>query len=105
MDAALAARAYNQARVAITVAVRDPLFERNTGTWRVSADGAERLSPTSATADLSTTINGISAAYLGGTSWHELWAAGVVQQCRAGAVSEADVLFASRPLPRCGTFY
>jgi len=106
VDAALGARSYNPARPAVTVAVSDPLFDRNTGTWRITADGAERVSVAADTAaDLTTTINGISAAYLGGTSWHELWAAGVVQQGRLGAVAEADVLFASRPLPRCGTFY
>lgn len=107
VDAALTARTYNASRNSITVAVTDPLLSGNDGIWRVTADGAERLSgsATAEAADLVTTINGLSAGYLGGTTWHELWVAGVVRQQRAGAVADADVLFASRPLPRCGTFY
>jgi hypothetical protein len=58
-----------------------------------------------AEADLSTTINGLSSAYLGGTAWAELLMSSEVQQHRPGAVASADLLFASRPLPRCGTFF
>jgi hypothetical protein len=56
-------------------------------------------------ADLATTINGISAAYLGGTAWWDIGVSGRVEQRRAGAIAEADTLFASHPMPRCGSFF
>ena len=104
-DAALRARTYAAAADAVTIAVTDPLFEHNNGVWRVSATGAERVSLTPAEADLATTINGLSAAYLGGTAWSDLHVCSQVLQQHPGAVATADLLFASRPLPRCGTFF
>ena len=105
VDVALRARTYNAGREAVTISVHDPLFPANDGVWRVSADGAERRSHATGEADLVTTINGISGAYLGGTSWHELVVAGVVSAASPAAVQAADVLFASHPAPRCGTFF
>lgn len=105
VDVALRARTYNAGRDAVTISVSDPLFPVNDGVWRVSADGVERQSRATGDADLVTTINGISGAYLGGTSWHELVVAGVVTASTPAAVRAADVLFASRPMPRCGTFF
>ena len=105
VHAALTARTYGAAAEAVTIAVADPMFDHNTGVWRVSAAGAERVTLTAADADLSTTINGLSAAYLGGTSWAELLMSSQVQQRRSGAIATADLLLASRPLPRCGTFF
>ncbi len=57
------------------------------------------------TADLSTTIVGVSSAYLGGTAWWDLWVGGMVEQRRDGAIADADTLFASHPMPRCGSFF
>ena len=105
VDAALSSRTYNPTRATVTIAVTDPLFAANCGTWQVSSSGAQRSAVSSEKADLVTTINGISAAYLGGTAWRDLWVAGVVQQQHAGALVTADMLFASRPSPRCGSFF
>lgn len=105
VDAALTARTFNAATSKVTIAVTDPLFEANCGTWQVSAKGAQRSPLAPDAADLVTTINGLSAAYLGGTAWHDLWVAGAVREQRAGAVATADLLFVSRPLPRCGSFF
>ncbi len=105
VDAALSARTYNSSRTVVTVAVSDALFPANCGTWELSSAGARRSDVAADAADLVTTINGVSAAYMGGTAWHDLWVAGVVHQRRDGAVADADVLFASHPLPRCGTFF
>lgn len=106
VDAALVARTYNAAATPVTIAITDPMFERNNGTWHVGAGGARRVAGAAADdADLATDINGISAAYMGGTAWHDLLVGGHVQQRRAGAVAAADLLFASRPLPRCGSFF
>lgn len=105
VDVALRARTYNAGREAVTISVSDPLFPTNDGVWRISAEGAERVAHTPGDADLVTTINGISGAYLGGTTWRELVVAGVVTASTEAAVVAADVLFASRPAPRCGTFF
>lgn len=105
VDVALTARTYNAARVTVTVAISDPVFPANCGTWEVSSAGAQRTTVTAEQADLVTTINGVSAAYMGGTAWHDLWVGGVVRQQRAGALADGDLLFASKPLPRCGTFF
>ena len=105
VDGALSARTYNSTRATVTVAVTDPLFPANCGTWEVTSAGARRSGVRVEKADLATTINGVSAAYLGGTAWRDLWVGGVVQQQREGSLAEADQLFASRPLPRCGTFF
>lgn len=105
VDVALTSRTYNASRATVTIAITDPLFDTNSGTWQVSSAGAQRSTVPAEKADLVTTINGVSAAYLGGTAWRDLWVAGVVQQHRAGALAAADLLFASRPLPRCGSFF
>ena len=105
VDAALSARTYNSTRASVTIAISDSLFPANCGTWEVSSAGARRSTVSDDKADLVTTINGVSAAYMGGTAWHDLWVGGVVHQQRDGALAEADVLFASRPLPRCGSFF
>lgn len=106
VDAALRTRTYNPASCAVTIAVTDPLFPANCGTWRVRGGDVEKVAtaPTD-DADLATTITGVSAAYLGGTAWWDLWVAGAVEQRRVGAIAEADTLFASHPLPRSGSFF
>ena len=106
VDAALRTRTYNPSSAAVTIAVVDPLFTANCGTWRVTGEGAEQVSTAAEDgADLSTTITGVSAAYLGGTAWWDLWVGGAVEQRRHGAVADADTLFASHPMPRCGSFF
>lgn len=106
VDAALTARSYARAADGVTISVTDPLFDHNTGTWQISADGARRVADGAADgADLSTTINGISAAYMGGTAWSDLLAGGQVSATTDGAIATADLLFASRPLPRSGSFF
>ena len=105
VDAALSARTYNSTRATLTIAISDSLFGANCGTWEVSSSGAQRSTVSADNADLVTAIDGVSAAYMGGTAWHDLWVAGVVRQQRTGALAAADMLFASRPLPRCGSFF
>jgi predicted acetyltransferase len=102
VDRALRARTYNAASGAVTIAVTDPRVPANDGTWRVDADGAAR---TDEAAQLRGRIDALSAAYLGGTSWHALAATGRVHATDPAAVALADTLFASRPLPCCGSFF
>lgn len=112
VDAALQTRTYNPFSAAVTIAVTDPLVSGgsrpvdNTGTWRVTGGGVERVSSQALdSADLVSTIAGVSGAYLGGTAWWEMAVAGHVRENRPGALAEADALFVSRPLPRCGSFF
>ena len=83
------------------VRVHDPMFTANTGTWTISADGAERHD---GSGDVEVDIATLSAAYLGGVSWQDLAVAG---QLTSGTDSlpALDALFATRPTPFCGTFY
>lgn len=102
VERALATRAYNPATGAVAIGVHDPVVAGNCGTWRVSADGVER---TEDEADLSVAIETLSAAYLGGPSWAALAGVGAVEVRTPDAIAMADTLFASRPLPICGSFF
>ncbi len=102
VDVALGARTYNSTDRAVSIMVRDPLLNNNSGTWRVDAHGAFR---SHGEPDLIVGIDTMSAAYMGGTPWWALHAAGGVREQRPGAIVDADTLFASRPLPFCGSFF
>lgn len=109
VDVALATRTYAPVDGSVTIGVHDPLLDRNDGTWRISAAGAERLdagSPVDTSeVDISTTIGPLSAAYLGGTPWWTLAGTGAVTAADPSAIALADALFASRPLPWCGSHF
>ena len=102
VDVALGTRTYNSTDRAVTIMVRDPLIANNSGTWRVDAYGAFRSHNEP---DIVVGIETISAAYMGGTPWWALHAAGYVREQRPGSVADADNLFASRPMPYCGSFF
>jgi predicted acetyltransferase len=102
VDVALGTRTYNSTDRTVTIMVRDPLLANNSGTWQVDAHGAFRSHNEP---DLIVGIETISAAYMGGTPWWALHAAGYVREQRPGAVGDADNLFASRPMPYCGSFF
>jgi predicted acetyltransferase len=101
VDRALASRTYRPASGRVRIAVTDRVLPHNDATWEIDADGARR---TDAEPDISTDIAGISAAYLGGTSWHIVAATGRASGS-AAAIVAADTLFASTPLPFCGSFF
>jgi len=103
VGASLTARTYNDASGAVSISVTDALLPRNDGTWTVTAAGAVR--DDARAPDLVTDVAGLSAAYLGGTSWYTLVATGRVEECAPRSTARADELFASRPLPFCGTFF
>ncbi len=102
VDVALGTRTYNSTDRNVTIMVRDPLMANNSGTWQIDAHGAYR---SHREPDLIVGIDTMSAAYMGGTPWWALHAAGHVREQRPNAVVDADNLFASRPLPYCGTFF
>ncbi len=101
IDRALAARTYNPVPDSVTVTVDDQWIGANCDTWRIGADGAERAH---GDGELRADISAVSAAYLGGITWRALAATGRVVG-PADAVERADQLFATRPLPFCGSFF
>ncbi len=101
VDRALRARTYAPVPGSVTVTVEDPWIGSNCGTWRIAADGAERVE---VDGELRAGIAALSAAYLGGTSWRSLAATGRVAGSTA-AIERADALVAARPLPFCGSFF
>jgi predicted acetyltransferase len=102
VEAALAGRTYNDVNGSVTLAVSDAHASANNGTWTVDATGSRR---THEECDLAVDISVLSAVYLGGTAWHTLAAAGAVQVRNEKAITIADNLFASRPLPFSGSFF
>jgi predicted acetyltransferase len=103
VDAALAARTYNDVDERVTVAVDDPLFAANCGVWEISPSGAKRASVGAAGADLAVDVRELAATYLGGVWWSSLAAAGRVDVRRDAALTSADRLFVSTTAPFCGS--
>jgi predicted acetyltransferase len=102
VDAALAARSYNDVNGSVTIAVTDARIGANNGVWTVDATGARA---THEEADVAVDISTLSAAYLGGIAWHTLAGSGAVEVRNDKAIAIADNLFASRPLPFSGSFF
>lgn len=102
VELALAVRSYGHVSGSVNVQVTDPLLPGNDGTWRISPGGAMR---THEPPHLLTDIAGLSTVYLGGPSWSEAAAIDLVETRHPDALDVADALFASRPLPWCGTFF
>jgi predicted acetyltransferase len=99
VDRALAARTY-AAQIDLVIEVADLFCPWNDGRWRLTGDekGA-RCERTDAAPDLALGVRELGAAYLGGTSLSALARAGLVEERRTGAVSEAARAFASELAP------
>lgn len=102
VERALSARTYGDVPGAVTIEVHDPRIARNDGVWRIDATGATR---TGDEPQLRAGIAAVSAAYLGGTPWRTLAATDRVEVLDERALAVADALFASRPVPFCGSFF
>lgn len=103
VDAALAARTYEDVDGSVTIAVTDGLLPANDGVYEVSAAGAKRATLDAADADLAVGIADLSAAYLGGTWWSHLADAGRVGVRSAAGLDAADRLFVTRRAPFCNS--
>lgn len=101
VPAALSRRGYKPGPP-LVLAVTDPLFPANTGTYRITGDGIET---TDEPAELGTDIAALGAAYLGGTQWRHLALAGRATEYRPGAAAAADILFAVDDHPFSGTYF
>lgn len=100
VDAALGSRSYADAEGTVTIAVADTLLPGNSGAWEISAAGAKRLDD-AAQPDFAVDVRELAAAYLGGTAFSALAAAGRVDVHNRAALSIADALFAVPEAPYC----
>jgi predicted acetyltransferase len=98
---ALAARRYAGGR-AVTIAVNDPLLQRNSASFGISGDGAE---PTDRHPDIRVGVEGLGAVLLGGATWRGLAAAGLARADDPAALVAADQLFAVPDAPHSGFFF
>jgi predicted acetyltransferase len=100
VDAALTGRQFADVEGSVTIDVTDSLLPANMGVWSVAASGAKRLGD-DVGADIAVDIRELSAAYLGGTRWSSLAAAGRVDVRNPVALVVADALFAVPEAPYC----
>ncbi|MGD1172694.1 GNAT family N-acetyltransferase [Mycobacterium seoulense] len=98
---ALAARRY-AGDGAVTIAVNDALLPDNSARFLVTGSGAE---PTQRRAELDVDVEGLGAVLLGGTTWRDLAAAGLVRADDPSAIAVADRLFAVPDAPHAGFFF
>ena len=98
VPAALAGRTYaSGGRITVEV-VSDPHFPENVGTWTVEDGGAR---PARRRPDVRLPVDALGAAYLGGQSFSQLAAAGLVEEAARGGLGRADVMFRSAAAPWC----
>jgi len=99
ITAALSARRY-QGSGRVVFEVVDPFRPANDGRYELLVqDGVGVGTATDAEPDLVGTVNVLGAAYLGGTSFAQLAAAGQVEERTVGSVAAADALFRWTPAP------
>jgi predicted acetyltransferase len=97
VERALSARAY-ATDPDVVLEVSDPFCPWNEGRYRLSGGACER---TDADPDLALDVSALGAAYLGGTTLHELALAGRVRELRPGALARASAAFRGDVAPWC----
>jgi predicted acetyltransferase len=101
LGAALVARTYAQPFV-LVLEVEDAFCPWNAGRHRLAFDGAAATcEPTRAEPDLALGADALGAAYLGGTRFEALDAAGQVRELRPGALAVAATAFRAAAEPWC----
>lgn len=100
VEEALTARSFADGP-SVTIAVDDPWYADNCGTFHLGAAGARRVDEP---AELHAPIAALSAAYLGSVSWRDLLLVGGVTGS-ADAAARADALFTTHPTTWSGTFF
>ncbi|MBW0019463.1 MAG: GNAT family N-acetyltransferase [Mycobacterium sp.] len=101
VGAALSVRGY-AGEGSIIVTVDDPVLQSNSGSFVITADGAE---PTDRPAQLHVGIEGLGAVLLGGASWRSLAAAGLARADNSATLVAADRLFAVPEAPHAGFYF
>lgn len=105
VSAALAARRY-AAEGRLTFEVVDHLHTDLAGRYLLEGgpEGAACVR-TDRDPDLVLGVQELGAAYLGGVGFSTLARAGLVDEATPGSLALADLMFASSPLPYCGTWF
>jgi predicted acetyltransferase len=98
---ALAAREYGHAEP-VVLDVVDPLLPSNSGTYRITPDGAAR---TGEPAALRLDVTTLAMAYLGTWRFSALAGAGRIEVREPAALVAADVLFGTRVAAWCGSHF
>jgi predicted acetyltransferase len=98
---ALSARRY-EGDGAVTIAVNDQLLPKNSMTFTIAGGGAV---PTDRRPELYVGIEGLASVLLGGATWRNLAAGGLVRTDDPAALTIADRLFAVRNAPYAGFFF
>jgi predicted acetyltransferase len=99
IPAALSARRY-AASGRVVFELVDPFRPANEGRYELFVeDGSGTCARTGAEPDLVGSVNVLGAAYLGGTSFGQLAAAGQVEERTEGSAATADALFRWAPAP------
>ncbi|NTV39023.1 MAG: GNAT family N-acetyltransferase [Demequinaceae bacterium] len=102
VPAALTARTYLK-DVDLTIDVEDSRIPENSRSWQVTvANGVATVerAERDAAIDVRMSIQELSVAYLGGTTFDALATAGLVEEVRPGAVADLSDAFRSRLAPR-----
>jgi predicted acetyltransferase len=97
VDAALAARRYDDGRATIEI-VSDPQFADNAGRWTI--DGGE-VSRARRRPDVRVDVQAIGSVYLGGFSFTQLARAGRAEEASRGGLARADSVFHTDAAPWC----
>lgn len=100
VERALSERSY-AADGEVALELADPLVPDNDGAWRLSAAGGDVTVERGGDAELRLGIGALGSAYLGGFSFAQLEAAGLVEERAPGAVERADALFRTPRAPWC----
>ncbi|WP_026361460.1 GNAT family N-acetyltransferase [Amycolatopsis nigrescens] len=101
VPAALAARTYQRAEP-VVLEVSDALLPENSGRYRITADGAERLGDDTE-AEVRLGVDVLAMIYLGAWAPSALAATGRLQARTPEAARRADELFGTPVKPWCGT--
>jgi predicted acetyltransferase len=97
VEAALAARSYNESDEAV-LEVTDEFCPWNAGRWRVSPGGVSR---TRKAADVAVDVTALASVYLGGFTFRELARAGRATELTNGGLEVGDKLFYTDRAPWC----
>jgi predicted acetyltransferase len=105
VERALSARSY-AAEGELSFELADALVPENEGAWRVVAsDGGASVERRDREPELRFDVRTLASVYLGGFSFAELQAAGLVEELAGGAVARADALFRTPRAPWCAEVF
>ncbi|HMI99977.1 MAG TPA: GNAT family N-acetyltransferase [Gaiellaceae bacterium] len=100
VERALESRSY-AAEGTLTVELSDVFMPGNAGTWTLEAGPGGANVSRGGDAELRLDVRDLASAYLGGFSFSQLAAAGLVDELTSGAIDQADSLFRTPRAPWC----